>query len=411
MVTKYDIFEIVAKRRAPTKPREILEELRKGAVEYRTVWMMLQSLLEDGLVTKNKSTYQTAQTENASRLYHLIRYCIHNGINHNELLDKNLAQFIARALRQGEITSRNARCDPKTFQRYLTILEKYGLTLTTSRRPIKTYVFYNSLLKNLLNFFKLPCKVRRSEYPFFDQIEKELISFRSKRRVNEEKYQQIVTKYEMQFVHHSLSLEGNPITLPDTILILRDNIIPKALSAEAVDEVRNYQSAMSAMIADSEKKATLSVISALQYHKFAMAHRLRIAGKFREINVRIRGNPNFKVAPLDEIQPRLENLISHYTEFRTKKKKTLQEILSFAAYFHNEFQQIHPFEDGNSRTTRLLTFYILLCEDIPILDIPFGLLDEYTLNTKGSHQRVDTNLKGFLEKVILYNLKIMNEKL
>ena len=86
----------------------------------------------------------------------------------------------------------------------------------------------------------------------------------------------------------------------------------------------------------------------------------------------------------------------------------LEEVLKFAVYFHNEFQHIHPFEDGNSRTTRLITFHLLQSKGIPILDIPYGLLDEYLVYTKGSRTREDKKLLSNLQKIILFNLKKIN---
>ena len=93
------------------------------------------------------------------------------------------------------------------------------------------------------------------------------------------------------------------------------------------------------------------------------------------------------------------------------QQNDLSEIMRFAAYFHNEFQYIHPFGDGNSRTTRLLTFHILQSQGIPFLDIPFGLLDEYLNNTKKYVKRSDKNLSEHLQKIILFNLKYINSKL
>ncbi len=84
--------------------------------------------------------------------------------------------------------------------------------------------------------------------------------------------------------------------------------------------------------------------------------------------------------------------------------------MEFAVYFHNEFQHIHPFEDGNSRTTRLITFHLLQSLDIPIFDIPLGLLDEYLNCTKGSKDREDARMYPNLQKVILFNLKKINKR-
>ena len=111
-----------------------------------------------------------------------------------------------------------------------------------------------------------------------------------------------------------------------------------------------------------------------------------------------------------EIDKELEELIKKYNDFIVKEK-ALKNILAFAVYFHNEFQHIHPFEDGNSRTARLITFHLLQSLDIPIIDIPFGLLDEYLSYTKGSKNRADIKLYRSLQKIILFNLKKINKRL
>jgi len=142
-----------------------------------------------------------------------------------------------------------------------------------------------------------------------------------------------------------------------------------------------------------------------------MQHDPNIAGKIRKIEVHISGNPDFKIAKAEDIEKELEELIKKYNDFIKNEKVNLKEILAFVVYFHNEFQHIHPFEDGNSRTTRLITFHLLQSKGIPILDIPYGLLDEYVSYTKGSRKREDQKLLSNLQKVILFNLKKINARL
>ena len=102
----------------------------------------------------------------------------------------------------------------------------------------------------------------------------------------------------------------------------------------------------------------------------------------------------------------MQELIPKIDLFRKEKHS-----VEAAALAHKEFVFIHPFIDGNSRTTRLITFHLLQSLDIPILDIPFGLLDEYLINTKGSKVRSDAKLYRNLQKIVLFNLKKINDKL
>ena len=165
------------------------------------------------------------------------------------------------------------------------------------------------------------------------------------------------------------------------------------------------------MLSDINQKILLSIEKILEYHKIAMRDNINIAGKIRNISVHIKGNPNFKVEPPEKIKKQLNKLLDKYNKFIKNKTTTIREIINFASFFHNEFQHIHPFIDGNSRITRLITFHLLQSKDMPIFDIPFGLLDEYLSFTKGSFKRNDENLFENLQKIILYNLKKINEGL
>ena len=49
--------------------------------------------------------------------------------------------------------------------------------------------------------------------------------------------------------------------------------------------------------------------------------------------------------------------------------------------------------------------------DIPILDIPLGMLEEYVFSTKGAKKRDDKKLSQVLQQIIMFNLKAINEKL
>ena len=268
------------------------------------------------------------------------------------------------------------------------------------------------MLNNLLVYFGYKHEViTESFHTYNKEIERELIIFKRLRRKDEALYQKVVRDFEISFIYHSLSLEGNPITLSETFKILQDKVIPSNLKSLDVDEVKNYQDAILQMLQDSAQKKVLNIASILNYHRIAMRHVPSITGKIRTDEVYIKGNPNFKITLAKNIKKELDALFEEYDGFIKKDKLSIKEILDFATYFHNEFQHIHPFTDGNSRTTRLITFHLLQSRDIPIFDIPFGLLDEYLGYTKGSKRREDEKLLITLQKIILWNLKKINEML
>lgn len=410
MVTKYDVFELVYKNRASLKPIEVVKKLNKDKREYHVIHRYLRELANEKLLIKKKGGFQAEVSEKSELLYNLILYCIKNGINYNLILDKNFAQFISRALQKKEINFKNIKLNPRTAKKYIDILDKYGMILIISEKLLRAKIFYNALLNNLLIYFGYKHSViTESSKSYIFEIKKELERYRKLRKNDESRYQKIIREFEISFVYHSLSLEGNPITLPDTIKILKDKLTPANLKTADVDEIENYQDAMSQMLKDANERKSLSLQIVLDYHKIAMRHISYLAGIIRTIPVHIKGNPDFKTSPPEKIREELEKLFDKYNEFIKRKNVPLEEALKFAVYFHNEFQHIHPFEDGNSRITRLITFHLLQSLDIPILDIPFGLLDEYLGYTKGSRMREDAKLYQSLQKVILFNLKKINK--
>jgi len=411
MVTKYDIFTYLADINTEIKTSEIMKHFRKKQYEYSNIYRLLSNLIKDKLAYKSKNGFQVKYSEKSQLLYKITTYCVSNGINYNELLDKNLAKFIKKALIKIEFTKKDFNIDSETFKKYTDILFKYGLIINISNKPFKARITYNPLTNGLLQYFNLPVLVKKEkDINFIKKIKTELRKFKNLVSKNERTYNNIIEEYKIRFIHSSLSLEGNPITLPDTIKILKNKIIPKDLRNQDVKEIQNYQTALKTMNNDISKGNKLTKERILNYHYLSMQHLPSIAGKIRTRQVYVKGNPNFKIASFTIINLLLDELLEEYNKF-TSKKRNLKEILNFASYFHNEFQYIHPFIDGNSRTTRLITFHLLQYFNIPILDIPLGLLDQYLKNTKSYKKRDDNKLQKTLQEIILYNLKIINKKL
>ncbi|MFH1849976.1 MAG: Fic family protein [archaeon] len=406
------MFEYVYKKGNPIKPLEVVQAFRKGKTGYQTIYKMLVSLAENGFVEKNKYGFQALRSKKNDLAFNIIKYCMSNQINYNDLLDKGLAGFISKAFLKKMFIINDFKMDPRRVMKYVNILSKCGLLIILSRKPLKATIPYNSFLGDLVAYhgYKvLVAKPRQDEY--YDEIERELKKFSQLSKRNEEKYNGIIDEFDIRFIQHSLSIEGNPITLPETIKLLKKKIVPKDVSLESIQEVQNYQKAMQKMVQDTLEKSPLTKALILNYHYLALYHLPEIAGKIRKKPVYIEGNLDYDVAKVNEIEQRLSVLMDKYNEFTAKKKHTLKDILQFAAYFHNEFQHIHPFEDGNSRTTRLITFHLLRSQNIPVFDIPLGLLEEYIFSTKGARKRDDKKLGQVIQMITLYNLKAINEKL
>ncbi len=412
MATKYDLFELLYHKGGIIRPSEILVLLNKDSSHYKAIYKQLTILEKEGFIANSPAGFQIIRSKESEFLYKFIRNCIQNDINYNYLLDIKLATFISKALRKKKTTIKEFKINSRTFKKYVNILSRSGLCTIFSLRPLTISVPYNNFLGGLLHIFKLkPIYIKYIDDQFFEEIKKELTKFKRLRFKNERRYNKIIEEFKIKFIHHSLSIEGNPITLSDTISLIKENITPKNAKYEDVQEVKNYQNAVEQMLKDSDRKTIITKNSILNYHILSMFHRPNIAGKIRDASVYIQGNPDYKVSNENEIDEKIDQLIAKYNLFLTKEKPKIEEIIKFASFFHNEFQHIHPFFDGNSRTTRLITFHLLRSFNIPVIDIPLCLLEEYIFSTKGAKKRSDKKLEQVLQRIIIHNLKIINEKL
>ena len=74
------------------------------------------------------------------------------------------------------------------------------------------------------------------------------------------------------------------------------------------------------------------------------------------------------------IQQEMDDLLDWVNNKAFKNKKN---VLKDAAIFQTRFIKIHPFRDGNGRTARLLTNYLLLTFERPIVSIPIQDKNDY----------------------------------
>ncbi len=134
--------------------------------------------------------------------------------------------------------------------------------------------------------------------------------------------------------------------------------------AEAVDYIRR-----------TEEHVSLKLIREL--HKIVFKNSKSFAGDFREKGVEVivadaYGNIIHRGAPSEQVAELLKELIRWYN--RNKEK---WPPLVLAAVVHNQFEMIHPFQDGNGRVGRLLLNNILLKHNLPPLNIELRNMAQY----------------------------------
>jgi Fic family protein len=152
----------------------------------------------------------------------------------------------------------------------------------------------------------------------------------------------------------STSIEGNPLPLTDVKRILKNR--PQNIR-DSEREVLNYNEILKEINAKLAKAAlpiTLSLI--LQIHK-KVTHKLLPAfqsGKLRVDPVFVNDPRSGKTIYYPPDAKHVHTLVNDLIRFVDTSKSKIDPLI-LAGLFHKQMVIIHPFIDGNGRTTRLLT--------------------------------------------------------
>src|SRR3989344_3554714 len=156
MVTKYDVFVELYKSGNPKGSIDIVKAFKKKTTEYQRIRKILDTLVEMKLIEKNKYGYQATMNAKHQHLYDLLRYCIKNGVNYNELFNESVAKYLSKALLKRSFGTKDLGLNAKTVLKVSSILKKNGFMLVLSRKPFKALVPYNSFLGDLIVYFGYP---------------------------------------------------------------------------------------------------------------------------------------------------------------------------------------------------------------------------------------------------------------
>ncbi len=181
----------------------------------------------------------------------------------------------------------------------------------------------------------------------------------------------------VQSSYISNSIEGNPLSLPEVTNLLLGDRVPANRDEK---EVMNYFDLLKTLPKLANKPLSLQTITNLHQQLLAGVDN-EIAGTVRnkrvivgsylttqgELQLKVKHEPPFHARA--EIEGALNELL-HWIATDTSTQPVLK-----AGIFHHHYVYIHPFEDGNGRTCRLLTALILLQHNYQINK--YFVLDDY----------------------------------
>lgn len=207
-------------------------------------------------------------------------------------------------------------------------------------------------------------------------------------------------QFILKLTYHSNSIEGSTLTEPDTAAILFDNVALPNKSITEQLEAKNHQTAVNYVFDHIARKEGIDEKLILKLHSILMNGIRPDAGVYRDHAVRILGvnlpTANYLSVPL---------LVSKVMAHATSKN---EDIIAMSANVHSQFEQIHPFSDGNGRIGRLLMSAMLLQENFaPAIIRQQQKRLYYTYLYKAQTREDQSQLEDFLCEAVIDGFKIL----
>lgn len=164
----------------------------------------------------------------------------------------------------------------------------------------------------------------------------------------------------IKWTYNSNAIEGSSFTLKETKLVLTDGLTIKGKPLKEHLEAINHRDAIGFVEKLVLKRSKINPFVIRQVHSLVLSKIYdREAGKYRDVSVAISGS-DYK--PPEAIE--VPHLMTSFGKW-LKSRKSKTNIIEYAAIAHFKLVHIHPFVDGNGRTTRLLMNLILMKYGFP----------------------------------------------
>ncbi|WP_367874609.1 Fic family protein [Luteolibacter sp. Populi] len=195
----------------------------------------------------------------------------------------------------------------------------------------------------------------------------------------------------VRWTYHSNAIEGNTLTLQETKVALEGITIGGKTLREHLEAI-NHRDAilyLESLVADPAPFSEWQINSLHQLILRGIDN--DNAGRYRQVNVRISGAEHL---PPDALK--VAELMSGFLDWYHGAAASLHPV-ERAARVHSDFVKIHPFVDGNGRTSRLLMNLELVKAGFPAAVLPVSERLNYYQALDEDHVR--GNGQPFLELI------------
>lgn len=189
---------------------------------------------------------------------------------------------------------------------------------------------------------------------------------------------------KIEYLYHSNKLEGSTFNIEQLNVLLEEKMVIGEHTINDVQETINSLELFDFVIETLNEKLTDMLLR--EYHsilkKNTSDENYGFVGVYKKIPNKLR-NVDIKLAEPYEVEESIKTLLE-------KEIKNIYDI----ADFHQKFEQIHPFQDGNGRIGRFLILRQCLENNIDLIAID----DEYNKEYREALYKAQTT--GNLEQLV-----------
>ncbi len=180
-------------------------------------------------------------------------------------------------------------------------------------------------------------------------------------------------RFAEAFAYDTNAIEGSTVTSSEVVEILEKNKLPDR-PKEDISETYGVEKAIRFI---RKTKEHISIELILQLHRLVFQGSKSFAGQLRPRGVEVVvATPTGRILHRGAPSAKVRDLLAELVRWYNKNKSSLSPLV-LAAVVHNQFENIHPFEDGNGRVGRLLLNNILLKHNLPPVNIELKHRKDY----------------------------------
>jgi Fic family protein len=171
-------------------------------------------------------------------------------------------------------------------------------------------------------------------------------------------------EFIVEFTYDTNRIEGSTLTFQETSDLLTHGVSPGSKPIRDVRETLAHAALLKRLILHPEP---IDLPHLLNWHRSIFGEtKPDIAGRVRDFEVRIAGSEHVPPSGL-EVRPMLLQALRWFQ----RHGATLNPV-ERAGLFHFQFENIHPFGDGNGRIGRLAMNLMLFQAKYPMVNIRYG---------------------------------------